>query len=307
MSASPDSSALETVSVIMPTLALRQRADSLRAAIASVVSQSGVRAVPLLIVNGDRHDPALVDELSQRADLRLATMARADLPGALRTGRDLVETRCFCELDDDDLLLPGTLVERLALIDSDRHYDVVVCNGIVRGRAGDQLLLPRVDELAADPASSLARVSWLSPGGALFRTSAVPRDLFVDLPRYLEWTSLALRLSRRCRIAFLERAGFVHHSDSADSLWLSRDCTLGLPQAIGRLLDEDLPLGLRHSLERRLAGACHAAARTELDDGQHWAAWRWHLQSLGGRQGWRYLSFTRRMLAARLSSGAGAR
>ncbi|MCC7060795.1 MAG: hypothetical protein IT508_11245, partial [Burkholderiaceae bacterium] len=47
MPARPPSGAPETVSVIMPTLARPQRADALRAAIDSVVSQAGVRAVPL--------------------------------------------------------------------------------------------------------------------------------------------------------------------------------------------------------------------------------------------------------------------
>lgn len=140
----------------MPTLARPQRADTLRAAIASVVSQAGVRAVPLVVVNGDQFDPSLVEELSRRADLRVARVGPADLPGALRAGRDLVDARWFCELDDDDLLLPGTLAERLALIDGHPKFDVVVSNGIVRGHAGDHLLLDGVDRLAADPLSALA-------------------------------------------------------------------------------------------------------------------------------------------------------
>src|SRR5690606_31124966 len=138
--------------------------------------------------------------------------------------------------------------ERLALIDGEPAFDVVVSNGIVRGRSGDHLLLSGLDELAADPLSALARHSWLSPGGALFRTSSVPRELFADIPRYLEWTCLALRLARRCRVGFLDRAGFVHHDDTPDSLWLSRECTLGLPAAIRSLLDEDLPPALRRAL-----------------------------------------------------------
>ncbi len=291
----------------MPTLARPQRADALRAAIGSVLSQAGVRAVPLVVLNGDQYDPALVGELARRGDVRLARVARADLPGALRTGRDLVDTEWFCELDDDDLLLPGTIAERLALAEQQPECDVVVANGIVRGRAGDRLLLSRLDELAADPLSSLARISWLSPGGALFRAASVPREFFDGLPRYLEWTALALRLAQSCRIAFLDRAGFVHRDDSPDSLWLSRDCTLGLPGAIRSLLDEGLPPALELELERRFAGACHAAAHAELQGGRHRAAWRWHLQSLVARHGWRYLSFTRRMLAATFSAGAGAR
>jgi hypothetical protein len=302
----PGSGALESVGVIMPTLALAHRADALRAAISSVVSQSGVRAIPLVVVNGSGHDPALVEELSARADIRLVKVARADLPGALRAGRDMVDTPWFCELDDDDLLLPGTLAELLVHMNGKRPYDVVVCNGIVRGPAGDHLLLSRVDELAADPLAALAQQTWLSPGGALFRSSVARPEMFADLPPYLEWTCLALRLAHSCRIAFVDRAGFIHHDGLPDSLWRSRPCVLGLPAAIQSLLAQELPPDLRRSLERRFVAACHAAACAELDCGQRGAAWRWHLQSLSRCQGWRYLSFTRHLLAASLLPAATA-
>ena len=260
MAVHPGSGALETVGVIMPTLALRQRADALRAAITSAVSQSGVRAIPLLVVNGSAHDPALVEELSARTDLRLTKLARADLPGALAAGREMVDTPWFCELDDDDLLLPGTLAALLARMDAKPACDVVVSNGIVRSHTGDRPLLTRITELAADPLSALAHQTWLSPGGALFRSSAVPARMFANLARYLEWTSLALRLARECRIAFVDRAGFVHHTDLPDSLWRSPNCVLGLPAAIRSLLAEELPPDLRRSLGQRLGAACHAAA-----------------------------------------------
>jgi glycosyltransferase involved in cell wall biosynthesis len=281
----------------MPTLARARRADALRAAIAGVVSQVGVRAIPLVVVNGDERDRALVEELARRRDIRLMSLVDADLPAALRAGRERVDTNWFCELDDDDLLLPGTLAAQLARMRAEPECDVVVCNGVIRDHAGDRPLLSDLRQLERDPLGSLARISWLSPGGALFRTASVPAQMFDDIPRFLEWTALALRLARRCRVAFIAHAGFVHHLDTPDSLWFSRECALGLPHAIRRLLEDALPRELQRALERRFGHACHAAARAELQQRQRRAAWRWHLQALGSRDGWRFLPFTRRLLA----------
>jgi len=55
-----------TVNVIMPTLARSARAPLLRRALASVAGQAGVRAVPIVVLNGAERDPGLVAELAGR-------------------------------------------------------------------------------------------------------------------------------------------------------------------------------------------------------------------------------------------------
>ncbi|RPH59144.1 MAG: glycosyltransferase family 2 protein, partial [Burkholderiales bacterium] len=156
-----------SVSVIMPTLARPQRARSLRAAVDSVLSQSGVRATPLVVVNGAEYDRSLVAELSGRAGVRVTMLPTADLPGALHAGRERVDTPWFAELDDDDLLVEGTLAGRLALMRDDPGIDVVVTNGTCRCSDRDAPLLTGIADIAADPLAALARGNWLSPGGAL--------------------------------------------------------------------------------------------------------------------------------------------
>jgi hypothetical protein len=284
----------------MPTLARSRRAASLRAALLSVLSQQGVRAVPIVVVNGAERDPDIIAELSRRTDLRLTLLPKPDLPGALRAGRALVDTPWFAELDDDDLLLPGALRRRLDCLrdGSDADADVVVSNGIVRNGATDHLLLDDTAGIGREPLAALARLNWLAPGGALFRTAAVPVPMFEALPRFLEWTTLAVRLATACRLKFLDEPTFVHHENTPDSLWHSPACTLGLPEAMRLLLREQMPPALRQRVRERLAGACHAAARVELHGGRADRAWRLHLQSLAARGGWRYLAFTGPLLAA---------
>lgn len=287
-----------TVSVIMPTLARSARAPLLRRALESVVGQTGVRAVPIVVMNGAERDPGLVAELSRRRDLRRLELREGDLPAALRAGRAAVDTPWFAALDDDDVLLPGALARQLAHARAHPGCDVVVSNGIVRSESGDRPSVENAAGVLRDPLGALAEGTWLSPGGALFRTDAIGPGLFEGMPSFLEWTYLALRTARECHVSFLDEPGFVHHVGRPDSLWGSRECARRLPDALQTVLALDLPPRLRRCFEERLAGAFHGAANEALGRGERRSAWRAHARSLAGRRGWRYLAFTARLLAA---------
>lgn len=290
-----------SVCVIVPTLARAARAALLRRALESVLGQAGVRAVPVVVVNGSERDPELVAELAARRDLRRIELAEADLPAALRAGRAAVDTPWFAELDDDDILLPGTLARRLARASEDTGCAAVLCNGIVRDERGDRPLLRDVAAVARDPLGALGAGTWLSPGSGLFRSDALPVDVFEGMPHFLEWTYLALRLARDGRLCFLDEPGFVYHAGRPDSLWHSRECVRQLPASIGRLLALELPASLRRTFEERLTDALHGCAREALERGDRRAAWSAHLRALGGRRGWHHLPFTARLLARSLA------
>jgi hypothetical protein len=291
--------ATPTVSVIMPTLARPARAPLLRRALESVLGQSGVRAVPIVVLNGSERDAGLVAQLSARSDLRWLDLAEADLPAALRAGRAAVDTAWFAELDDDDLLLPDSLARRLACARSHPGCDAVVSNGIARGSGGDCPILSDVPGIRSDPFGALAQRTWLSPGGGLFRTEAIGLALFDGMPRFLEWTYLALRIARVHPLAFLDEPTFVHHPGRPDSLWASPSCTRALPEALERILGLELPAPLHRSFAARRAAAFHAAADEALQRGALGEAWLAHLRSLRGPEGWRYAPYTLRLIAAR--------
>ena len=54
---------LPEIAVIMPTLGTPERGPLLRRALHSVLTQDGVETVPIVVFNGPRRDPALVQEV----------------------------------------------------------------------------------------------------------------------------------------------------------------------------------------------------------------------------------------------------
>ena len=289
------------ISIIMPTMARRERAISLVAAIDTVVSQHGVRGVPLVVVNGTSGAPEVLQHLRRRVDIRLTMLEEANLPAALYAGRVMVDTPYFAVLDDDDELLPGALRTRLDALEAASGADIVVTNGFLAGDGRCQLSVHDFDTARTDPLRTLLVNHWLPPCGGLFRTSAVAAEFFEGIPRYREWTYLALRLALTRRISFVEQPTFVYRTDTPDSLSKSRAYCLAGPPAVARMLELPLPADVRAALRVRLAGDMHSASSRELADGNYRAAWRWHCQSLVQPSGWRYLPYGWKLLLGSLS------
>lgn len=290
------------VSVILPTLALRERTALLWRAIDSIVTQHGVRAHPLVVVNGDRADAALLRQLELRPDLRLLRLAEAGLPGALCAGCRAVATPWLAELDDDDELHPQALATRIEALRCNPAAIAAISNGHLR--IDGRLTLLREDFRAAraDPLMALCRANWLSPGALTMRTEAATPQLFAGMPRCLEWTFLAIRLAQHGPLLFLDEPGFIYSGDTPYALSRSRDYLFGLPEALNCILAQPLPEAVRRRFEERLAAACNGAMLAELAAGRRAAAWRWHLHTLRQRRGWRYLPATRRLLLPSLAA-----
>jgi glycosyltransferase involved in cell wall biosynthesis len=285
-----------TVSVIIPTLAHPLRANHLRRAVHSVLHQHDVEVVAILVINGSQFDQALVDELRQLRHVEIVHLPSSDLPSALREGRRRVSTPWYSELDDDDLLLPNALAVRLDALVRLTDHDAVVTNGVVRASDRDKPFMVDFQEAARNPLGWLATGNWLSPGATLFRTDRVPETLFDGIPRYLEWTYLAVRLATSYRLLFINEPTFVYHVDSPLRTVDSEAYLRGQPAALRRILQLDMPKALRATFRRRLAGAHHEVARNELHRGRLGSAWMSHLHCITQPSGWRYLPFTRRLI-----------
>ncbi len=292
-------SAHRSVSVIMPTIACRERAKGLVRAIDTVVSQGGVRAIPLVVVNGSSAAPEVLAHLRGRADIRLATLDEAGLPRALHAGRAMVDTPFFAVLDDDDELLPRALQTRLEAL-HETSADVLVTSGFLDGFGRRELNIADFGAIEADPLRALLVRHWLPPCAGLFRTDTVTAEFFEGIPRHREWTYLALQFALRLKIRFASQATFVYRTDTPDSVSKSQAYCLAGPAAIARMLELDLPADVRAALRVRLAGDLHSVSSRELDDGHYGAAWARHLASLAQPSGWRYLPFTRHLLVGSL-------
>lgn len=284
------------VTVIVPTLALRERRKLLARALKSLLDQTGVRVVPLVVVNGPAPDPEVLRDLRGDGRLRLRFCEREGLPAALRCGRESVDTPWFADLDDDDLLLPGALARRVEALERRPDCWAVVTNGVRRSAAGDVLHVPEHEDVAADPLGALLRQNWMLPGAYLCRTEKVPPEIFDRVTLYLERTCLAIRLTTQGRICWLPQPTVLYHEESPGSQWNSGACITGQPAALREILAMDLPAEFKTAMRDRVSPAMHAASDYEWRRGALREAWRWHLQSLLEPGGWRFLPYTLRLL-----------
>lgn len=301
---------LSEITVLIPTIATRARTPHLWKAINSVRAQRGVQVRIVVVANGAASDTGLLARLGERDDIAVLRSPVADFPNALRIGRKAVETAFFAELDDDDELTPDALAQRLELIQRDPDVDVVVSNGRIRKGDVEELSIPDIAAVRADPLRSLLRRNWLLPGSALFRTARVPIDWFDTIPRCLEWTWLGLNLSLHCRIAFLDQPAVVHYADLPFSTDASRHCQFERVNALRALFALPVPADVRRRLRTKLGDALHSVSALHRAEGEWRTAWARHLESLTLPGGWRYLLYTRYLFGwptSRLSAGSARR
>ena len=289
----------QTISVIIPTKAVPARWALLRRAIDSVLAQQSVRVVPIVVINGREWDPGLRSEIIADRRFRVATLESADLPEALRTGREMVDSMWFAELDDDDLLMPRALISRLEALDKHPEFHLVVTNGVMRGPDGDKLNYDGdVSAIEDDPVRAMLRQNWLLPGSWLCRSEAVGIEFFTGIPRFRECTYLGLQFASRLRIKFLNCPTVVYHTETPQSESKSRAYTLGVADATRRMLELDLPPDALDHIRRQLGDACSGNARYFLQEKDLAAAWSWYRESLRGPGSWRRSLFARRFVYA---------
>ena len=264
------------VSVIIPTLATKERSRHLSAAIDSVLSQQGVQTLPIVIANGPRCDPDVLRWLSQRNDIRYFFQEEPSMPRAIMTGRNMVDTPYYSELDDDDLLLPQALHIRINNMLPDPRIDAVVTNGIIRNQGQEEIHIDDFIGHQTDPLRQLLVRNWLLPGAALFRTETVNQEILKGMPEYLEWTYLAIRLSLERKILFVNEPTVIHYLDHDFSIDKSDKAILGRPKALRRILALDLPDDVRKVYKVRLAYANHDASRLFLKNRKYALASIYH-------------------------------
>lgn len=284
------------VSVIIPTLCHAARAPLLRRAIDSVSSQQGVRALPILVVNGRVRDPALLAALRKDVRLRILELDQAGIPDALRAGREIVDTAWFSALDDDDSCLPGSLAARVRKLQSMPAFDTVVTNGLICAGGGTRVFPPDLEVIEQDPLKALTQGNWLLPGAWLCRSDRVGPWLFAGMPSALECTFLALQFALRCRTCFLDQPGVAYQGDTAVSESKSPDYIHRQLPALEQLLALPLSRELEDWVQRMTSAVKHDISAHHLRERDHRNAWRWHLRSLLGRHGWRYASYTLRLI-----------
>lgn len=289
------SMAAADITVIIPTTCEAQRWESLLRAIDSVFRQSEVAVQLLLVVNGQRVDPSHYEALCQMPGLVVVRLAEG-LPMAQRMGRSLVTTPYFSFLDDDDEYLPGGLLARLAPLEQDSAVDFVASQGVRCLDGVDHPCWPSTAAIHRDPLRALSDTNWLASCGGLFRTRSISIDFFDGRSSYLEWTLLAYKLAISRRMAFVDTPAFRIH-DSSGSLSKSTAYRYGEIVVIQQILQLELPGDVRDSVRIKLGNAHHSLS--DFCRRQHLKkdAWRHHVASLMQAGGWRFIPYTRKLLA----------
>lgn len=284
-----------SVTIVIPTTCDGARREAIARAIGSVLAQEGVDVRLLLVVNGIQFDPHMLEELRGNSRFSTIQLPEPDLPAARASGRRAVRTEYFGFLDDDDELLPGALGRRCAAMVEQPSVDFVVTNGY-RG-AAEAPHLRRTERIATDPVVALLEQNWLASCAGLFRSSSCDQHFFDEMPAYLEWTALAFRLLHAGkRVAYIDECTY-RINDSPISLSKSTSYRAATAQILADLLRLETPQPVRRRLRQMLTAARHDLSVASLQQGKRLQAWKYHLQSLTGSGGLRYLSYTRHMFS----------
>jgi glycosyltransferase involved in cell wall biosynthesis len=287
---------LTPIDVIIPTICDQQRGPLLLRAIDCVVSQEGVAARPIVVVNGSRVDEATFAMLQARRDIHLIRIETGNLFLARRTGFEVVRTEFFGIHDDDDFLLPGGLARRLKAFRDDPAVDWVAANGFFVWPDREVPFIPSVEAVRSDPYGTLLDYCWLCSAGNLFRTSAMPRDLF-DAVHSMDITYIALRLlSDGKKLALVDEPTFKYFYYPT-SMSKQDYYNLAAAAAIRTMMDLPVPAKTRRVLAGKYRRAMHDIAAHALKRGAMGEAWAAHLRSIAGvPEFFQYAAFTRKLL-----------
>ncbi len=284
------------ISIIIPTIATADRATSLWRAIRSVTDNQEVPAIPIVVANGDRYDPALLEALKEDDGIRYFYLQKGNLPLALRHGAENIDTEYFGFLDDDDEYTPNALKLRLEPFERDGTVDAVISNGYRQSASANELCLPDLGEIVRDPLKALLTANWLASCGGLYRTKRFNMDWLDPEARYLEWTYFAFRLALESKIEFISDPTFVIHA-TPGSLSESDEYVEAHPFILGRILELNLPANIRKGLKSKLAASLHDTAEHYRQQGAIRKAWANHIRSILKSDGiLRYSLYTRKLI-----------
>lgn len=281
--------------IIIPTLALTVRANSLMRAIRSVQAGNSERPAILVVVNGTRFDPALLRELGDHPDVSIHQISTPSLPAALLAGRSMVSTPYFGFLDDDDEYLPGGLDKRLTVLNARQDISVVVTNGYRHVGGNDTAAMRFPLDVEADPLAALFSENWLASCGALFRSRDIEAGFFADLARYFEWSWLGFRIAESGRrIAVLNEPTFRIHDTMGSESKSDASMESQVP-VLTRMLSQTTRPEIANLIKKRISQAWHDVSGHYLARGRLSRAWLAHVCSLRHPTGWKFLPYTRHL------------
>ena len=285
-----------TISVIIPTTCELHRWASLQRAIGTATTQENVDVSVIVVVNGEHFSPECLEQLRRMPQLTVLYMLQGSAPLAQRLGRLAVHTEFFSFLDDDDEYLPGGLWARVQPMLGAPDTGFVASNGYRMVEGKQELAVQQTDALLADPLFALCDENWMSSCGGLFRSASVTTDYFDDPAPYLEWTFLAYRLALELPMAWVAQPTFRIH-DTPGSLSKSETYRCAETDVLRRIAALRLPPHVGSAIKEKIGRAYHELSHDNMVLGRAGQACRFHMMSLRQPGGWRYLLYSRKVLA----------
>lgn len=283
--------------IIVRTLADKPRSQLLFRALDSIQNQDGITARPIVVVNGQKFDPAVLEALKNRPGILLHREQEASMRVARAAGRNLATAPFFSYLDDDDELIAGSLIGPMRWLVSHPDCDVLINKGYFVMDGGALKESTHLADHVNQPSMGLLNECWLSPGASIFRTTSIPADMLNADWTHLEWTHLAFELcAERKQLNFMDVAT-VRYYDTPGSMSKQvehHEAALNLLRVVRR--DTRLHSEVRREASRKYLRTLHNLAMTYWQNGHYLRAWCCHLGSLRPPHTFKYLLFSRKLL-----------
>ena len=293
------------VSVIIPTTCEAARAMLLKRAIASVTMQEGVVPEVLLVCNGNRQDPGLLENLKELAGVRIVHQDEGNVSKARHFGvLHATKGEFFCFLDDDDELLPGCLHRRLKIMAVESDCDVVCTNGLIHVSGTETPLVSSdvASTINADLCGTFLRQNWFASPASMFRARKIEPGMFDFHFKYFEWAYLFfLLISKHRKIVFDDSITYRKYEDNPLSVSKSIDYSLAYPAFLQELQQLNLAKPVKAALHEKYVAALNSRSNLYRQQGRWLDAWRSHIECLA-HGGLRYVPYTRHLLLPRSKS-----
>jgi hypothetical protein len=285
-----------SVSVIIPTIAIKKKAALLMRAVESIRRSAAGQIRIITVVNGGRADPEICQWLQDQPDIHYERVTTPSSPLAIFRGRALVQTPFFSMLDDDDEYLIGGTDLKLSAFAAHTGADIVVTSGFRRVGDVDRLAMSEIDQVPMTPLASLFQSAWLSSCNSLYRSSSFPQAFFADPHPYAEWTWLAFKLALAGKQITATNQPTFRINDTPDSLSKSDSYHDAYQSLYQRMLDLEPPTDVVRTIRSRIGSDWHDQSVRALSRGDLRGAIGCHCRSLVLPDGLRYLAYSRRLI-----------
>lgn len=298
MQSSSDQKAnMESVTTIIPTTAEKAREELLRRAIASAATQEGVESEVIVVVNGCRFDPLLLDSLKSDSQLTIVYREVGNVSLARHYGTTFVNSSYFGFLDDDDEYLPKALSTRVAVMKQSVDTDVVVTNGYIH-EVEDKPLVSETLRcfINDDPMLSFLNTNWFASPASLFKRESIPNEVFDIQLKFFEWSYLFFKLHvLRKNVVFDGVLTYRKYEDNPLSVSKTADYAMAYLGFLKDLYTLPLPSKVRKRIKRKQQTALNELSAFHLDKNEPGKSINYHLRCLLNG-GWRYLPYTRKVM-----------